>query len=172
MSPHSTNERMTTDEAIARFDALEPAPAAMMLGRWRGAGIDTGHPMDGMLEATRWHGKIFDGPDAVHPLVHRGLSGRLYCVNPAFLAIRMTTALPMRDPILRAVFPLIGPLLSTSRHKARLRTIEFRGRCHAAMCYDAKPINDVFARIDDDTVMGWMDFKGMERPYFFSLARE
>jgi len=55
--------------------------------------------------------------------------------------------------------------------RARLRTLEFRGRYHAAMCYDQKPINDVFARIDDDTVMGWMDFKGADQPYFFKLFR-
>lgn len=168
----ATVTEMTTAAAVALFDRLEPAPAEMMTGRWRGEGIRTGHAMDGMLEATRWHGKKFDGPDAVHPLVHRGLGGGLYCVNPALLAIRATTAMPFRDPILRAVFPLAGPLLATRRHRARLRSILFRGRLHAAMLYDAKPINDVFARIDDDRVMGWMDFKGMEQPYFFRLIRE
>ncbi len=168
----ATATEMTTSAAVALFDRLEPAPAEMMTGRWRGEGIRTGHAMDGMLEATRWHGKKFDGPDAVHPLVHRGLGGGLYCVNPALLAIRATTAMPFRDAILRAVFPLAGPLLATRRHRARLRSILFRGRLHAAMLYDAKPINDVFARIDDDRVMGWMDFKGMEQPYFFRLIRE
>ena len=40
------------------------------------------------------------------------------------------------------------------------------------MCYDAHPIHDIFAVIDDSTLMGWMDYKGMERPYFFELSRE
>jgi hypothetical protein len=40
------------------------------------------------------------------------------------------------------------------------------------MCYDAKPINDVFAILDENTVMGWMDFKGTDQPYFFELSRD
>jgi hypothetical protein len=39
------------------------------------------------------------------------------------------------------------------------------------MIYDAKPINDVFRRISDDTVMGVMDYRG-GAPYFFILRRD
>lgn len=168
----AANEAITTEQAMARFDALEPASTAMMWGRWRGEGIDTGHPMDGLLEASRWHGKAFLGPDLVHPLVHRGLSGRLFNVDPALLPLGLVLRLPYRDAVVGALFPVLGPLLATRRCKARLRTLEFRGRLHAAMCYDDKPIHDVFARIDDDAAMGWMDFKGSARPYFFRLTRE
>lgn len=163
---------MTPEAAVAWFDSLEPAREAQMLGSWRGEEVETGHPMEGLLASARWHGKRFDGPDAVHPLVHDvPLWGRR-SLNPALLPLRFVTALPGRDPLLRVVFPLFAPLLFTSKPRARLRTIRFRGRDHAAMCYDAKPINDVFAQIDDQSVLGWMDFKGMAQPYFFRLVRE
>ena len=40
------------------------------------------------------------------------------------------------------------------------------------MAYDAKPIIDVFAVLDDDTMMDWMDRKGLVPPYFFKLHRD
>lgn len=68
------NEYLSTAQAMARFDSLKPILAEDMLGFfWRGEGIDTDHPMDRMLEASRWTGKLFKGMDDVHPLVHRGL---------------------------------------------------------------------------------------------------
>ena len=164
--------KMETADAISLFDSLEPAKASNMLGRWVGQEILTGHPMDGLLVSSYWYGKEFKGDDAVHPLVHRvPIWGELN-LNPGLLPIRFATALPFRHPILRILVPLVAPLLSTKKPKARLRTIQFRGRMHAAMCYDARPINDVFAVLDDNSLMGWMDFKGIEKPYFFKLARE
>jgi GXWXG protein len=42
---------------------------ATMIGSWRGEGVKTGHPMDGLLERFGWHGKRLTGPDGAHPLV-------------------------------------------------------------------------------------------------------
>ena len=50
--------------------------------------------------------------------------------------------------------------------------IEYRGKVSAAMQYDNLPINDIFHRIDDRTVLGVMDLKGMRQPFFFLLERE
>ena len=61
---------ITPDEAIALFDSLAPARASQMIGKWRRAGIDTGHKMDGMLESSYWYGKEFRGPEEVFPLIH------------------------------------------------------------------------------------------------------
>ncbi len=166
------NEAMSTQEAIALFDSLEPAQSSQMIGRWRGEGVDTDHPMDGMLEASYWYGKEFLGEDDVHPLVHKlPLWGRRN-INPGLLPINLTTKLPLRDLIGPVLVPLVAPLIWTGKAKARLRTLEFRGRLHAAMCYDDKPINDVFAQYDENTLLGWMDYKGMVKPYFFKLFRE
>ena len=40
------------------------------------------------------------------------------------------------------------------------------------MIYDSLPINDVFRKVDDHTVLGLMDLKGMKDPFFFVLTRE
>ena len=40
------------------------------------------------------------------------------------------------------------------------------------MIYDQLPINDVFHRLSDDTVIGAMDLRGSSRPYFFVLRRD
>jgi hypothetical protein len=40
------------------------------------------------------------------------------------------------------------------------------------MIYDDLPINDVFRKVDNNTVLGVMDLKGMEQPFFFVLRRE
>jgi len=163
---------LSSKDAVAWFDSLAPASAEDMIGAWRGEEVPSGHPMDGLLAASSWHGKRFETADAVYPLIHDvPLWGRR-ALNPQFLPLRFITAMPGRDRFLRASFPLLAPLFFTRVPRARLRTIQFRDRAHAAMCYDNKPINDVFARLDDESVLGWMDFKGMAQPYFFKLTRE
>ena len=166
------NPYMTVEAALSYFDGLEPVRVEDMIGRWRGEGIDTGHPMDGLLEASSWHGKIFEGPDAVHPLVHRGPFGGRFFVNPALLPFRLSTALPLRGVLIPLLFLLLRPVLSTRKPRARLRMTEYRGRLSATMQYDAKPINDVFRRIDARSVLGLMDARGVARPFFFRLTRE
>lgn len=166
------NERMTTAEALDLFDGLETVAVDEMIGRWRGEGVDTGHYLDGMLEAARWHGKRFDSPEDGHPLVHRGVSGGTFCLNPALLPIRLCAALPARDRIFPVLMPILAPFLSTSNPKSRLRMTEYRGKVSATMIYDAKPINDVFRRIDAQTLMGVMDFRGDADPFIFKLTRE
>ncbi len=39
------------------------------------------------------------------------------------------------------------------------------------MIYDAHPINDVFRRIDDNTLLGLMDYREFAAPFFFILER-
>jgi hypothetical protein len=74
--------------------------------------------------------------------------------------------------IARAAFGGVRPLLYTDKPKARLRTIEHRGVATAAMVYDSLPIIDVFRRVDDDTLLGLMDLRGLPQPFFFLLRRE
>lgn len=169
----SSNQYLKTQDAIAYFDGLDPILDSDMLGFfWRGEGVDTDHPMDGMLEASRWWGKAFISADEVHPLIHRSIFKEKFYVNPALLPIRLATHLPLRDALGPILFPVFSPLLSTKRPKARMRMLEFRGKVSAAMCYDDKPINDCFRKIDENSVLGWMDFKGMKQPYFFKLFRD
>ena len=64
------------------------------------------------------------------------------------------------------------PLLSTSKSRARLRMTEYRGKVSATMIYDQLPINDVFRKLDDNTVIGVLDHKHEKEPFFFKLRRE
>jgi len=40
------------------------------------------------------------------------------------------------------------------------------------MSYDQLPIIDVFRAVDDDTLVGAMDLRGLAEPYLFTLRRE
>jgi hypothetical protein len=67
--------------------------------------------------------------------------------------------------------PWLAPLLATRASAARLRVTLHRGQRTATMIYDRLPILDVFRRLDAHTLLGLMDAKGMERPFFFRLRR-
>lgn len=164
----------TPAAALQRFDALEPVGLDFMLGAWRGEGFATGHPMDGALQAYHWWGKRFDSAEHVHPLVFSTRSGGTVCVNPSWLAPALAwmkqRPLP-RSAALGRIAQACLPLLATRRSQARLRLMEHRGKLSATMVYDRLPIHDVFRRIDADTVLGLMDLKAMEQPFFFLLRR-
>jgi hypothetical protein len=70
------------------------------------------------------------------------------------------------------IFQLLMPLLRTSKPRARLRMTEYRGKVSATMIYDQLPINDVFRKLDDNTVIGVMDNKDVKGPFFFKLKRD
>ena len=38
-----------------------------MMGKWQGYGLQTNHPIDGLLELWEWYGKEFIDPEKVHP---------------------------------------------------------------------------------------------------------
>jgi hypothetical protein len=49
---------------------------------------------------------------------------------------------------------------------------EYRGVLSATMIYDQLPTNDIFRKLDDNTVLGLMDNKTIKDPFFFKLIRE
>lgn len=159
-----------TTELLAAFDALPAASMEQMIGQWTGFEIESGHPMDGYLEATGWYGKRFVSAEEVHPLLFsKGTKGACFSVNPLFMPMKM--AFP-KTKALRTVMQVIRPIVQTTKGTARLRMIAYRGKLTATMAYDRKPINDHFASINENTVLGVMDHKGDEKPYFFVLERE
>ncbi len=167
--------RATTDEAIALFDSLDSVEIEFMLGHWTGKGFHTDHPMDGLLEAYHWHGKHFESPEAVHPLVFSTLGDGVAYVNPAFMgpSLSLIDRFPMpKSAWAGTLFQVMMPLLTTQTSRARLRMTDYRGKSSATMIYDQLPINDVFRKIDNNAVLGVMDLKGMEKPFFFRLDRE
>ena len=161
-----------TDAALAWWDALPEVRAEEMIGDWTGAEVPTGHKMDGLLQAARWHGKRFVSPDEVYPLVHRDGAGRLYAANPGRIPFdeELMGAAP-RGTLGQMLFAMGQPVHRTRRPHARLRETKHRDALTATMIYDQRPIHDVFKRAGEDTVLGLMDMRGMERPYFFTLTK-
>ncbi|MCF6733731.1 DUF4334 domain-containing protein [Blastococcus sp. KM273129] len=161
------------DEALAMFDLAQPVAVEEMFGRWRGSGVPTGSPLDGLLERYGWWGKEFRDAETAHPLLFATRSGPRP-VNPAPVPVgvlRRLPALAHRTPA-RLAFTAVRPLLTTRRPKARLRAVEHRGVVTAAMVYDRLPIVDVFKRVGSRTVLGLMDLRGLPDPFFFLLRRE
>lgn len=156
------------DRALEFLDALPPVTVDELRGRWRGRELPTGHPLDGLLAATGWHGKLFDDPEHTHPLVMAGRRG-LFHLNPALVPLRAVLRFGNR-PMARLARPLL-PLLATRRPAARLRMVEYRGVPTATMIYDALPVLDHFRRVDDRTLLGVMDLRDAA-PFFFVLERE
>lgn len=167
-----TTRKGTTEEVLGLFDHLEPVDLAFMVGRWKGCEITTGHPQDGILEATRWYGKEFEDAETVHPLLHQNARGDLFRVRPRPTLVYLSLRLPiLKARVLRPLSLFITAMLRTRHSQARLRMVEYRGRVSATMIYDGLPINDHFRKSDDNTVLGLMDFKGIESPFPFVLER-
>lgn len=170
---HELEAGMNAQEALAFFDALPPATTETLLGQWRGSGVPTGNPLDGLLEAFGWYGKRFEGPEEAYPLVFETQRG-LMTVNPAGMPLgamlRFSGALG--NPVIVAAAKRMLRLRRTTRPSARLRMVEYRGVSSATMIYDALPINDHFRRVDEATLLGAMDMRGLDQPFMFVLRRD
>ncbi|MEL6345574.1 MAG: DUF4334 domain-containing protein [Myxococcota bacterium] len=164
--------QMHRDDALSWFDSLATVPLDFMLGDWEGAGIATDHPMDGLLETYGWVGKSFVNADHVHPLLFSDGRGGTFRGNPSRMPMDLALRWPLlKQPWLGPLMRIGRPLLETTRSAARLRMTEHRGKVSATMCYDFLPIHDVFRMIDEDRVLGLMDYKATPLPFFFTLRR-
>lgn len=162
----------TTIRALALFDTLPAVGAGELRGRWHGRELATGHPMDGLLEATGWYGKQFDDDESVHPLLFR-TSGGIVPVDPRWAPMGIAGRVPVSTVArLRPSIDVLRPLLRSRRHRARLRQVHHRGVTTTAMVYDHLPIIDTFRRVGPDTVLGVMDLRIHPQPYFFVLDRD
>ena len=164
---------LTTEDALALFDRLKPVAPEEMLGPWHGESVPTGHPLDGVLEAWHWHGKRFLSTEAVHPLIFAAAGGRRISVDPNWVPMALLRAPWVgRLAPLGRLAPWLLPLLATEKPRARLRQLYYRDRLSCAMLYDNLPIIDVFRRLDANSLLGLMDARGLEQPFFFTLQRE
>lgn len=163
----------STAEAWAFFDTLPAVDVHEMIGRWRGSGLPTAHPIDGLLEAYGWYGKAFTSPEDVQPLLFRHGQGNVVAFHPRRMPINLMVRHPgwLRHKAACRAFAAAAPLLRTRRPMARLRMMEHRGVASATMIYDHWPILDTFRRVDHDTLLGVMDLRDMAQPFFFVLRR-
>ena len=161
-------------EALEFFDGLPAVLPGDLTGRWRGSGLPTGSPLDGLLEAHGWYGKEFVDAETAHPLLFRDATGRPRPVDPAFAPLGLLLARPglAHTRAARAAFRVVRPLRYTRHPRARLRLMQHRGVGTAALVYDALPVIDVFRRVSDEVLLGAMDLRGLQQPFFFLLFRE
>jgi hypothetical protein len=166
--------RGTTAEIWVLFDSLPPVSLDAMRGRWRGTGLPSGHPMDGLLERFGWYGKDFNGADDVQPLLCKTGRGEVFALNPALVPMSIVNRhiRLFHSGFAGALFALLGRAAATSSPTARLRMMEYRDVTTATMIYDSLPIFDMFRTVDADTLLGVMDLRGAEQPFFFVLRRE
>lgn len=163
----------TLADALALYDDLPLVTVEQMLGAWKGESLRSGHRFDGLLETFGWHGKRFEDPDSVHPLVFADERG-LFSVNPAAVPLPLVVRCSrlLRHELVAAPARRSLRLLRTRRPRARLRMVEYRGVVSGSMVYDALPIIDHFRRVGEDTLLGAMDLRGVADPFFFVLRRE
>ena len=160
---------VSTEAALARFDALPAVAPDDMVGAWRGTGMPTGHPLDGLLERLGWRGKRFGNDGRTDPLIfHPDLA-----LDPALMPLKVALRWPgiARSVPVRAAFGLVRAALRARGPAASLGRVEFRGCLSTAMIYDRQPIVDHFRRIDEIRLLGLMQTP-LAPPYFFLLTAE
>lgn len=164
--------KTSTSEALRLFDELDTVDLDFMMGRWKGSSFHTNHSLDGLLETIGWYGKEFVDRDNVHPLLFCDRNNEIFKVdpNPVITNIGLRLPIPQNEAI-KPLYSTLNKLLKTEESKARVRMMEYRDRVSATMIYDYLPIHDVFRKVDDSTVLGLMDWKGMPQPFFFLLTR-
>lgn len=162
----------TSEDALAFFDALATFEPEAIWGLWRGSELRTGHPMEGLLERYGWYGKEFVDAETVHPLVFQDAKGALFKVDPRKVPMDLAEHMPrIGRGLVRHALSALEPVMGTTKPRARIRKVEHRGKSSATMIYDHLPIQDVFRRVDADTLLGLMDRRDEARPYFFVLRR-
>ncbi|MFC9948823.1 DUF4334 domain-containing protein [Streptomyces pratensis] len=132
------------EELDAVWAALPTVRVEEILGEWKGSEFDTGHPLNGMLQKAGWYGKRFLSAGDAKPLMMRGEDGLLHSDT------------------------------ELGKGEASLWMVEFRGESTATMVYDGQPVFDHFKAVDDHTLMGIMNRKGVgaDGPfYYFALER-
>ena len=158
---------------LQRFRHLPPIEPVALVGLWRGRGIPSGHPLDGVLENLGWFGKRFTPGMRADALLFRSGERRLVAVDPAWIPLRLALRFHRigRTRMARNLFSNLARRLRANGPVASVRSLPFEEVTSAAMVYEAQPIIDHFRRIDDRRVMGAMVIRGDDRRYFFELER-
>jgi len=161
------------NEMTAWFSSLAPVQPTEMLGLWRGAGIPSDHPLDGVLENLGWFGKRFTPDMRADTLLFRSRERRLVAVDPKWIPLRVALRFHAvgRTRGARNLFSYFQRRLRARGTVASLKTMAFGGVESAAMVYDRQPIVDHFRQLDEHRVMGAMVISGDEQFFFFELER-
>ena len=163
-------EQQSTLEAFRRLPPIQPRE---LIGLWKGRGIPSGHPFDGVLENLGWFGKRFTPDMRADALLFRSGEQRLVAVDPRWIPLGLALRFNRlgRTRAARNLFSYLQRRLRARGTVASLKTMAFDGVESAAMVYHDQPIIDHFRRIEERRVMGAMTISGDQRIYFFELER-
>ena len=81
-------------DVLALADRLPGVGVDDLVGRWRGAELPTGSPLDGLLSAYRWWGKEVVDAETVHPLLFCDRAGRPRPMQPAVAPLTLLRRAP------------------------------------------------------------------------------
>jgi hypothetical protein len=70
---------------LEEFRSLPPVEPRDLVGLWKGRGIPSGHPFDGVLENLGWFGKRFTPDMRADALLFRSGEHRLVAVDPRWI---------------------------------------------------------------------------------------
>lgn len=160
-------------EALAYFSQLASLSPPELIGLWQGKTLETGHPLDGVLEALGWYGKRFHADRRADALLFSTGSRRLVPIDPKRIPLQLVLrfhSLAQRQWC-RNLFDYALKGMWAGGTVASVRVAEFAGQQSAAMVYDSQPIIDHFRRIDADRLMGVMVIEGRGDHFFFMLER-
>jgi hypothetical protein len=155
------------------FRSLAPVKPVEMVGLWRGVGIPSGHPLEGVLENLRWFGKRFHPDMRADALLFQWHPGRLVAMDPRFAPVGLAIKLAPfgRTALARTMFSYFQKLLRARGTTAALEVRAFEQIASAAMVYNEQPIVDHFRRVDENTLAGMMCVRDDERRFFFKLTK-
>jgi hypothetical protein len=161
------------EDAFALFDSLQPVEPEAIHGLWRGRGLVTRHPLDGVLENLGWYGKRFHPDGRADALLFFWDEHRLIPVDPAGIPVRFALRFGGigRRRIAKSLFSYLVKAMRAKATVAEVRNVRFRGVTSSGMAYDRQPIIDHFRKVNDNRLLGAMSIAGDERHYFFWLDR-
>ena len=146
-------ETVPSERVSALWDSLATAKVDDIAGaRWKGTGLDTGHPMFAMLGQMKWWGKDFTQARKVDPILVTDDSGEV-----------------------------VPDTSATGGGGASLWEVSFRDRPTASMVYDRLPVIDHFAVVNTGpdgkptTLLAVMNGRGTVKDgehFWFVLDRE
>lgn len=166
------NTGTTIAQALAIFEQLEPIDLHRVIGQWCSIPLPTGHPIDELAEPFGWYGKLFFDPEHVYPLLFRHQE-RLISIDPRWLPLSWIgrRKLPAKQ-VLVAMAKRTQFIVASAESHARLRMLHHRGKLSASIIYDHRPIIVTLRQVTETTLMGLMEIKDVDIPFFCVMYRD
>ncbi|AJD45727.1 DUF4334 domain-containing protein [Rhizobium sp. SEMIA 4085] len=160
-------------EMTSWLRSLDPVQPKDMIGLWKGVGLPSGHPLDGVLENLHWFGKRFHADMRADALLFQRRPGRLVAIDPAYIPIGLAIkAAPLgRTAVARKLFLHLQQALRAKGTTASISLQTLEQVESAALIYDKQPIVDHFRLVSHDEVVGMMCVRDDPCRYFFRLRK-